>query len=329
MPLPAPPGPRPARARTAMARVVDGMLIISLVVAAGGVGYAVGHLTAPAATPSALSNRGLGTLRGSDGGSSSATEGDPAQVAALPSEAPWVPDGTNVPGSAGAPTETQSPATGSDPSGQSGLVPRNAGRGGLMGTVSAVDATTLTVATSDGGRLEVTTTDTTAYHEQVATTRDVVTVGTPVRVTVPGSARSSGSGRASAASPAAEVPPASASEVEILTQAPAAPAGGRGGRGAGLTGTVSATDESSITITDTDGQQTQVPVDASTVWIQLVVIHRDAIGPGSTVRCTVEGGFGDLRPGTDGDPGRSPTPAQGAAAPSITVSDVVVLLPAP
>jgi hypothetical protein len=164
-----------------------------------------------------------------------------------------------------------------------------------------------------------------------------------VRVTVAGGGGFGGPA-ASAAPGAAQT--TTASEVELLAAAPTNTGGaGRGGFRAGLTGTVSAIDATSISVTAADGTVTQVATDASTVWVQQTVITRDRVTVGSSVRFTVAGGpggFGGGFPGGGqgqgaGQGGQAPQggfPAPGASgAPggngfSLTASDVEVLLPA-
>jgi preprotein translocase subunit YajC len=200
--------------------------------------------------------------------------------------------------------------------------------GGLSGTVSAIDPVVITVTTQDGSELQVTTTAATTYHQQVSATPDALTVGAPVRVTVPGVGRPSGLGGGLAASPAIDGQSAVATEVELLLEAPAATTGGRGARLGGLTGTVAAIDDSSITVTTADGQRSQVATDAGTAWVQQTVVARDAITPGVSVRFTIEGGLGGLGGGPGQGQGQPSAGGQGGSLATITVSDVEVLLPA-
>ena len=87
----------PVRRRTATARLVDGLLVISLVVAAGGVGYAVGRQTAPS-TPTEVAETGTsrrsaawGPARPRAGRRADAPPG--GSGGARPAARPWSPRG--------------------------------------------------------------------------------------------------------------------------------------------------------------------------------------------------------------------------------------------
>jgi hypothetical protein len=90
--------------------------------------------------------------------------------------------------------------------------------------VSAVADGTISIATANGQTLDVTTADTTTYHQQAAATAADVVVGSSVRVTADGGFPGGpGQGRqppASAAPDAAAGTPAvTASDVEVLLPA--------------------------------------------------------------------------------------------------------------
>ena len=114
---------------------------------------------------------------------------------------------------------------------------------------------------------------------------------------------------------------------------------GRGGFGrGGLTGTVSAVGDGSISITTANGQTLDVATTDTTTYHQQAAATADAVTVGSSIRITAAGGFGGGFGGGQGavrarDPVRARVrrPAQrraaGAAAPAITASDVEVLLP--
>jgi hypothetical protein len=324
--MPTPVVAAPVKRRSTANRLVDGLLVVSLVAAAGGVGYAVGRQTAPASSTTGGPNRnGFAGFGGTTGTTGNGTRGNgttgtgTAQVPS-PSGAPAIPDGTTAPGTGEQPSASQAPQGGGNlPQGG----PGGFGRGGLGGTVAAVDPTSITVSTADGQQLQVTTTDTTTYHQQVPATADAATVGVPVRVTVAGGFGGRGGFGGPQASPAASVAPVAATEVELLAEAPAATTGGRGGRGGAVTGTVSAIDGSLITVTTADGQTTQVTTDDTTIWVQQTVITRDKIATGASVRFTVEG-----RGGFGGGQGQGQGQPQGDPTASISVSDVEVLLAA-
>jgi preprotein translocase subunit YajC len=332
--MPAPIVGAPVRRRTTTARLVDGLLVIGLVVAAGGVGYAIGRQTAPA-TPSGGAGRDLSAFGGFGNGPTgqlpedgTSSQGPAGQVAA-PSGAPVIPESTTAPAIGDEPTPTEaSQRPGGQQSG--GFGPGGFGGGGLGGTVSAVDPTAISVTTANGRELQVSTTEMTTYHQQVAASSDIVAVGAPVRVIVPGSGRPGSFGGGTAATPAADAQASVATEVVLLAEAPAPATGGRGARlGGGLTGTVAAIDGASITITMADGRQTQVATDAATSWIQQTVVTRDAITPGVNVRFSIEGGFrGPGQGGPGQGQGQPPAAGQGDPFASLTVSDVEVVLPA-
>jgi hypothetical protein len=93
-------------------------------------------------------------------------------------------------------------------------------------------------------------------------------------------------------------------------------AGGRGGFGrGGLTGTVTAIADGSISISTADGQTFDVTTDATTTWTSQAEATADAVVPGASIRVTTAGGFGRGQQSTD------------ASTPQ-TATDIEVLLPA-
>jgi hypothetical protein len=303
----------PLRRKSGVARVVDGLLVLSLVVAAGGIGFAVGRQTAPASIADTGARR---VISGALGTGTPGDDGTSVQGAApvmLPSGAPTIAQGSAAPAEsvahAASPAPRATTGTGG-PGPQGGL-----GRGGLSGTVTAVDEVTITISTAGGQELQVTTTDSTTYHEQVATSADTMAVGSPVRIQVagpPGAFAGPGSSTTSADQQL------TATEVERLEALPGTGATGSRGPRSGVNGTVSAIDAASVTVTTTDGQATRVLTDDATTWVLQTTVTRDAVSVGSPVRLALESGSG----GQEGQPGQEPS---GAA---LTVSDVEVLLPA-
>ncbi len=241
-----------------------------------------------------------------------------------PSGAPSIPDtGTN--GTTGSPTDQGTGTTGTTD--QAGGPPQGGGRGGFGvasgATVAAITDTGLTLTTADGQPVEVATTADTTYHRQVAATRDDIVVGSSVRVQVEGGFGGPGAfGRGQGGpgqDPTGALPSGApvagtsmtATEVELLASDTGSAATGQGGRGirGGLSGTVSAVDEGSITLTTAAGETTVTTTD-STTYAQQADATRDDVTIGSSVRLTTAG-----RPG-------------GGDTSAMTVSDVEVLLPA-
>ena len=128
--------------------LVNALLGLALVVAVGGVAFAVGRLTAPPTSAFPNGGPGGGNFPGGPGAS-------------------FAPGASFVPG-------------GNGPGG--GLF----GAGGvtLEGTVEAVSGDTITIRTADGQTVEVTVPDGTAYHSQAAASSDDVTSGSNVLVRV-------------------------------------------------------------------------------------------------------------------------------------------------
>jgi preprotein translocase subunit YajC len=288
-----------AKRRSGRARAVDLVFGLSMLVAVGGVAFAVGRATAPPSTASNAALAGLGNFPNRSNPNAvvppAATSAPIAQQVA-PSGAPVMP----------------SPGTGTGTGVPQGLPPGGFGRGGLTGIVSALGDGTITYTTADGQTTEVTTSDATTYHQQAAATVADVTVGSSVTITPAGGFGGGGG--------------LSASDVEILlptqsdgTSTTGAADPGRGfGRG-GLTGTVSAVADGTISIATATGQTLDVTTTDTTTYHQQAAADAADVVVGSSIRITAAGGFGG-----PGAPAASP----GAAVAAITASDVEVLLPA-
>jgi hypothetical protein len=131
--------------------LLNALLGLALVIAVGGVAFAVGRMTAPT-TPTGFPNGGPG------GGN---FPGGPG--------ASFAPGGSFAPGFGG-----------NGPGG--GLF----GAGGvtLEGTVESVSGDTLTIRTADGQSVEITVPEDTTYHSQASASGDDVTSGSTVLVRV-------------------------------------------------------------------------------------------------------------------------------------------------
>jgi len=323
-----------AKRKSGRARVVDMVFGLSMLIAVGGVAFAIGRATAPTSTATNAPFAGLGGFPGRTG-----------QNAVVPPAASSAPDVSVQQQAApsGAPV-IASPGTGTVPGAPQGAAPGGFGRGGLTGTVSALGDGTITFTTADGQTTEVTTTDSTTYHKQAAATAADVTVGSSVRITMAGGFGGGfGGGQpgqglpAASAAPggAAGVPTLSATDVEILLpttdQGTTAPAQGRGGFGrGGLTGTVSAVGDGSISITTADGQTLSVATSDATTYHQQAAATAADVAVGSSIRITAAGGFGGGFGGGlpgQGAPAASAAPGGAAPAAAITASDVEILLP--
>ena len=130
--------------------LVNALLGLALVVAVGGVAFAVGRLTAPPTSAFPNGGPGGGNFPGGPGAS-------------------FIPGGSFAPGFGG-----------NGPGG--GLL----GAGGLTleGTVESVSGDTLTIRTADGQTVEVTLPEDTAYHSQASASSGDVTSGSTVLVRV-------------------------------------------------------------------------------------------------------------------------------------------------
>jgi hypothetical protein len=128
--------------------LLNALLGLALVVAVGGVAFAVGRMTAPA-TPTGFTN--------------------------------GVPGGGNFPGGPGA---SFAPGASFGPGNGPGGGLFGAGGVTLEGTVESVSGDTLTIRTADGQTVEVTMPEDTTYHSQASASSDEVTSGSDVLVRV-------------------------------------------------------------------------------------------------------------------------------------------------
>ncbi len=135
--------PAPAR-RTSSGRTLNVLLAIAAAVAIGGVAFAVGRGTAPAATALGRGNLGPGV---------------------------GLPGASFVPGASGAPGQ----------GGPGGFIGR--GGLTIRGTVQSVDGDTLTIET-DTGTIDVTIGTDTGYHTQAAASAADVIAGATVSVSL-------------------------------------------------------------------------------------------------------------------------------------------------
>jgi hypothetical protein len=149
-------------------------LILALVVAAGGIAFAAGRATAPAAA--------------------AAQPGSAGQLGQVPGSS-FDPNANGVPGG----------------------VPGSRSMS-LEGTVTALDGTTLTIATSDGQTVSVDVAGAT-YHAQTAATETDVAAGATVRLEVTGMGGPGGPGGAPA-SPAASAGASSVTASDVMMLAP-------------------------------------------------------------------------------------------------------------
>ncbi len=132
-------------------RTTMALLFIAAFVAVGGIGFALGHLTAPGATAAANPTGGRGGFGGGR---------------AIPSLAPGQ---TFEPGQFGA-----------------GLGGRGLGAvtGGVSGTVQSVSGTSITVQLANGTSETIDLSGTTTYHSAAAANSTDVKVGTSVTIQI-------------------------------------------------------------------------------------------------------------------------------------------------
>jgi hypothetical protein len=162
MALPSQPTPQPVRPPAKQDRTTIALLLIAALVAVGGIGFALGHLTAPSATAAANpSGRGGGFTRG-----------------ALPSLAPGQTFNASQFGAAGR--------------GVAGVA------GGITGTVQSVTPTSITIQESNGTSVTIELSGNTTYHAAAAASPSDVKVGTSVTVQIDTSALASESPNPSA-----------------------------------------------------------------------------------------------------------------------------------
>jgi hypothetical protein len=130
------------------------LLFIAALVAVGGIGFAMGHLTAPSANAAAPTfARGAGGFGRNGGG-------------AFPSLAPG---------------QTLNPADFGGGLGRGGLGGVN---GGVSGTVQSINGSTMVVQLSNGTSVTVDLTGSTTYHGETSASADQVKVGSSVTVQI-------------------------------------------------------------------------------------------------------------------------------------------------
>jgi hypothetical protein len=153
---------RPAkRDRTTMM-----LLLVAAFVAVGGIGFALGHLTAPSASAAANATRAPGGFGGGRG---------------FPSLAPGQTfDTSQFGGGAGVRT------------GLGGVA------GGVTGTVQSVTASSITIQEASGTSVTIDISGTTTYHNETSAQSSDVKVGTGVVVQIDTSALASGAPNPSA-----------------------------------------------------------------------------------------------------------------------------------
>ncbi len=360
------PGVAVARKKSAGARAVDVVFGLSLLIAVGGVAFAVGRATAPPSTATGAARAGLAGLAGRTGtgtGTGQGTGGTGQNAIVVPqasgapgavgqqaaqSGAPVIPGagtgtgsgtGTTGTGTTGTGTGTGTGAGTGSGTGAGTTSGRQGGfgaRAGLTGTVSAIGDGTISYTTATGATTEVATTETTTYHQQTPATAADVVVGSSVRITVEGGF---GGGRPGGVAPAASAAPGAApattrptaTDIQVL---PASDAGSattttgpeRGFGRGGLTGTVTAVGDGTVNISTAGGQTIDVATTSTTTYHGEATATAADVVVGSSIRVTAAGGFGGGLPAA---PGASPAAAgAGTVTASITASDVEVLLPA-
>ncbi|HEX7430841.1 MAG TPA: hypothetical protein VF293_01505 [Candidatus Limnocylindrales bacterium] len=129
-------------------RTTIALLLIAALVAVGGIGFALGHLTAPATTAAAVPTGGRGGFGGR----------------AIPSLAPGQTFDTSQFGG-----------------GRGGL---GAVTGGVSGTVQAVSGSQITVQLANGTIETIDISGTTTYHSEAAANSTDIKVGTSVTVQI-------------------------------------------------------------------------------------------------------------------------------------------------
>jgi hypothetical protein len=132
-------------------RTTMALLFVASLVAVGGIGFAAGHLTAPAAAANPTFARGGGGIARGGGG-------------AFPTLAPGQ---TLNPGDFGG--------------GGRGLTSLS---GGITGTVQSIDGSTMTIQTANGQTVTVQITGSTTYHSEAPADSSQVKVGSSVTVQI-------------------------------------------------------------------------------------------------------------------------------------------------
>jgi hypothetical protein len=152
------PAPRPAK----QDRTTIALLFVAALVAVGGIGFAVGHLTAPSSAAQATFSRNRGGT---------------------------LPGGGEFPGGGAGNFPTLAPGQTFNPgqlgNGNGGL---RVGSSDVTGTVQSVNGSSMTVQLANGQTVTISLTGSTTYHGETAATADQVTVGSSVMVQVDTSA---------------------------------------------------------------------------------------------------------------------------------------------
>ena len=151
------PAPQPVKPPAKQDRTTMALLLIAAFVAVGGIGFAIGHLTAPGGTAAANPTGRIGLNRG-----------------ALPSLAPGQ---TFSPGQFG---------PGADGRGALGGV-----TGGVTGTVQSITATSITIQEANGTSVTIDLSGNTTYHSTAPASSSDVKIGTSVTVQIDTSALAS------------------------------------------------------------------------------------------------------------------------------------------
>lgn len=165
--------PTPAPAKTPIKpkkqdRTTIALLFIAAFVAVGGIGFALGHLTAPSTTAAAVPSGGRGGFGGR----------------AIPSLAP------------GQTFDTSQFGGGNGGNGLRGGL--GAVTGGVSGTVQSVSGTSITIQLANGTSETIDLSGTTTYHSAAAASSTDVKIGTSVTVQIDTAALASQTPNASA-----------------------------------------------------------------------------------------------------------------------------------
>ena len=289
-------------------------LAVGLVVAASGLGFAAGRMTADEPSTGsgrlaaiaagggvgfgsgALPDAPLGPGAASDQGLSSATATLPEGEGDLSTGSGPI-DG-RLPG--GGPSSTGSDAAAESPTGPDGAGfspdgPPAFALGGLEGTVGEITIGGFTLATADGRSLDVTTDADTTYLRQSAVSADGIAVGDTVRIEPAGFGPGSSAAGDQAAQPAASIIIVSPDELSGTPGSPPgmnaadagalpAPGGGPGDRRGMLVGMISTIADGTLMLTLADGTENEVQTDDSTTfWVEEPVAANE-IASGATVR---------------------------------------------
>jgi hypothetical protein len=139
-------------------RATIALLVIAAMVATGGIGFALGHITAPSGSTANPGTQPFASGRGFPGAGRSL-----------------------------APGETFNPGQ----FGNGGL--RIGGGGGVSGTVQSVSGSTITILMSDGQSVTIDLTGNTTYHGETSASASEVAIGSTVTVQVDTTALASSS----------------------------------------------------------------------------------------------------------------------------------------